>query len=194
MKKETDFNIEIIRLHWFESNLNSQSDLKKLKEENDLDAQGEILVKIGGNIISEPNLSLSLSTAGLFLMRTCFENYKPNQYNNKLIPHCGHSIYPSFNKQYRVNINGCDIGYEWNITHQENIIIHKSLDGYTSKILKNEYFKIIEKFTDKIEKFYKNSKPKEKPKEENEREEFEQFWLEWNELKNKITTHNTVQN
>ncbi|WP_405605885.1 hypothetical protein [Polaribacter sp. Asnod1-A03] len=192
MNKENDFDIEIIRLHWFESNSNSQSGLKKLKEENDLDAHGEILVKIGGEIISEPNLSLSLSTAGLFLMRTCFENYNPNQYNNKLIPHCGHSIYPSMNKPYRVNIYGCDIGYDWNISHQENIITHKTLNGNTSEIKKNEYFKLVKNITDKIENFYKNSKAKEKPKDETEREGFEQFWLEWKELKKKITTHNNV--
>lgn len=192
MKKENDFNIEIIRLHWFESNSNSQSDLKKLKEENDLDAQGEILVKIGGKIISESNLSLSLSTAGLFLMRTCFEDYTPNQYNNKLIPHCGHSIYPSLNKPYRVNIFGCDIGYDWNIYHQGNMITHKTLNGYKSEIGKNEYFQLIQNMTDKIEIFYKNSKPKVKPKDETERKGFEQFWLEWKELKKRITTHNNV--
>ena len=65
---KSDFEIDIKRLHWFESSLSTESNSITLKEEDNLDAQGEVLVKIGGIIISKPNTSLSISTAGLFLM------------------------------------------------------------------------------------------------------------------------------
>ena len=54
---------------------------------------------------------------------------------------------------------------------------------------KFEYFEIVNKFSDKVEEFYKKSKPKRKPKDEIERKGYEEFWLEWMELKNKINNY-----
>jgi hypothetical protein len=120
-------------------------------------------------------------------MRTVNENYEIGEYGSQLIPCCGHFLMADENDDEFVIILGCPNGIDWRIRHIENNQIkHIAENGEEGIIGKEAYRKLIIEFASQVEKFYKESKPKEIPEDEFDKKGYEAFWKEWSILKQKI--------
>lgn len=170
---ENVFEIRILKLHW-------------IKEENpddkeDLCLHGKLFVKIGNEILSDlESGSWTLSAASLFLLRTLKMDYKLNDFENFLIPCCGHSIIIEENKPL---VLGCSLGIEWTIQHTEDgFVKHISQNGSEATITEEEYRKTVFDFVDAVQQFYKDN-PRILPNDEFELQGYNAFWKEWEKLR-----------
>jgi len=173
--QKNNFEIKLIDLFW----------LKSGDEENDLYAHGHVYVKIGDEIVCDENtLDVTVTAAGLYLLRSLSENYKKGNYDSQLLPCCGFVTY--FDENLRPAISGCPAGIDWTITHlTEDLIQHTSDNGNSAIIKIEDYKKMVYDFVDKVEEFYQSSLPKILPKDEFELGAYEEIWEEWRELRNK---------
>jgi hypothetical protein len=170
------FDLKIIDLHW----------IKNEDDPNDLCAHGHVYLKIGDEIVSDGETGdWTLSSTALSLMRTIEQDYKKNDYDNQLLPCCGHFIIAD-DKEETVTIQGCDTGINWTITHRNETVEHQTDKGEKAIIKKGDYRKIVFSFADKVEQFYKDSQPKIIPTDDFDRKGYLTFWKEWRRLRNKI--------
>ena len=175
---QTGFEIKIIRQHWI------NDDGKDDKE--DLCSHGEVYIRIGKEELSTKSSgSWTLSVAGLYLLRSLEQDCKLDQFSNQLIPCCGHFMIPNEGGENYVTITGCPNGVDWKIKHTNEEVIFESVNGTTGKLAFKDYKDIVIGFTNEIERFYGNPKDKIVPEEEFDKNGFNQFWAEWEELKNK---------
>ncbi len=180
------FKIKILRQHWIKDD--GENDIE------DLCSHGELFLQIGNKVLSDTESgSWTLSATGLYLLRTLNIDYSKGDFDNQLIPCCGHMIIPSDDKNY-VTIWGCPEGIDFSIKHNNgNVIItyKKEIKAITS--FENYKTQILD-LTDEIEIFYGDPNKKDVPKDEFEQKGFKQFWSEWTELKTKWknTVHNTI--
>ena len=86
-----------------------------------------------------------------------------------------------------VNILGCPNGIDWTIIHKENNKIKFITEKRTeAEIYFNNYKNIVLEFADKIEEFYKKSKPKIVQQENDfNLKGYSAFWNEWHLLRTK---------
>ena len=179
-----EFEIKILRQHWISDD--------GLDDKADLCSHGVLFVRIGDEILSDQNsASWTLTATGLYLLRTLKTDYNVGDFDNYLIPCCGHFLIPDDNKNY-VTISGCNDGVDWNIQHKNGSVKMTSEKGTVGIIKFEEYKKAVLDFTDQIELFYGDPKEKEVPDDEFDQNGFRQFWAEWTELKTgwKKTAHN----
>ncbi len=172
----SDFNIEIIDLHW----------LKNEDDPTDLCAHGHLYLKIGTQIISEYETGdWTLSSTALSFLRTIENNYVKDEYSNQLLPCCGYFFIAS-EDQKTVIIQGCNIGIDWKIIHQDNNTIKHIFDnGYEVIIDKEKYKKKVIGFADKIEQFFNDSQTKIIPSDDFDRRGYLAFWKEWRDLRDR---------
>jgi hypothetical protein len=173
-----DFEIKILRQHWIQDN---GSD-----DKHDLCSHGEVFIRVGSEELSNRESgSWSLSTAGLFLLRSLEQDCNFGEFENQLIPCCGHSIYPNEDKKDFALIMGCGDGVDWKINHLKDRVAFETATGTKAELLFEEYRKMVLEFTDEIEEFYGNPNNKVLPDDEFEKDGFNQFWTEWREKKDK---------
>ncbi|MEC5158623.1 hypothetical protein [Chryseobacterium sp. MP_3.2] len=172
---DNQFQIKVSNLHW----------LPNTTEENDLCAHGNVFLKIGDEIVcDETNLEFTVSATALYLLRSLTENYSKDDYGSQFIPCCGFFTY--FDKNDRPVISGCPSGIDWKIQHiDENIVKHISEKGTEATISMDNYQKQVFEFADKVEKFYKESKPKIIPDDDFERGAYNEIWEEWRNIRNR---------
>ncbi|MGW9629650.1 hypothetical protein ACWGST_03035 [Agromyces sp. NPDC055520] len=76
-------------------------------------AHGEVQLRVGDkDLVSSDDGELTLTAAGLFLLRTLEANYEPGGEladQNQLLPHCGFFVYPDGD---RCSISGCTQGVD----------------------------------------------------------------------------------
>ena len=180
------FEIRILRQHWIKDD--------GLDDKDDLCSHGDLYLKIGDEILSnsESN-SWCLSATGLYLLRTLKQDYSIGDFENYLVPCCGHFMVPDDEKNY-VIICGCNNGIDWNIKHNNKNIELRTEKGTTGIITFEQYKNLVLDFTDKVEGFYGDPNQKKVPNEEFDQNGFRQFWSEWTDLKTewKKTTYNTI--
>ena len=185
-KTESVFEIKILRQHWIKDD--------GLDDKCDLCSHGELFLKIGNTVLSNSESdSWALSATGLYLLRTLTDDYSIGDFENYLLPCCGHFMIPDDNKNY-VIIQGCNLGIDWNIKHINKTVEIITENGDKAIIGFEEYKTKILDFTDEIELFYGDPNQKVVPEDDFDQNAFRQFWAEWTELKTKwrSTVHNTV--
>ena len=177
-----NFKIEILKLHWLEN----------YDDPDDRCLHGKIRVSIGSEIVAknsdEEDDWYSLSAMALHLLRTLENNHtNKTQVAQCLIPTEGHHIDHKDN-EFQVHIetaypmaDGCN----WWITHSENIITIETEKGNLTTIPFEVYKQQILNFVDRIEDFYKESRPKNLPENNYDREGYLKFWNEWNTRRKK---------
>ena len=172
---ENSFEIEILKFHWI--NKDDPND------KQDLCLHGEIFIRIGDEILSDfESGSWTLSAASFFLLRTLKTDYKPDDFENQLIPCCGHFIVAEENKP--VFIYGCPNGIDWSIKHiTGRQVKHISQKGSEATITEEEYRMIVFDFADKVEQYYKDN-PRVLPEDEFDLQGYKGFWRDWKYLRN----------
>jgi hypothetical protein len=167
---ENEFDIEILDLNW----------IKHVDDPTDLCAHGSVYVRIADKIIAseKDGDGWTLSAAAINLMRTLERNYKPADFAGQLIPCCGFFLVANDEGDY-VDICGCPSGFDWSIQHEGNLVRHIADTGEQALIDKAKYQRMVLRFADKVQQFYKDSKPKTLPADEFDRRGYEAFWAEW---------------
>jgi len=169
-------DLRIIDLHW----------IKNEDDPNDLCAHGHVYLKIGNEIVSDKETGdWTLSSTALSLLRSIEKDYKKNNYDNQLLPCCGH-FFIADDQEETVTVQGCDTGIDWTITHINGTVEHVTDKGEKGVIEKEKYKKLIFDFADKVEFFYKESRPKEIPTDNFDKKGYLTFWKEWRRLRNEI--------
>lgn len=170
------FEIKILDFHWIDEN--------NPDDKEDLCLHGRLFVRIGNEILSDfDSGSRTISAASLFLMRTVIMDYKPGDFENLLIPCCGHFIIAEENEP--VLIPGCPDGIEWTIQHTGNgFVRHISDNGSEATITEEEYQEIVFGFADKVGQFYRDH-PRILPVDEFGLRGYNGFWKEWRILRSK---------
>jgi len=83
-----------------------------------------------------------------------------------------------------VSIMGCGNGIDWEILNlPNNMVKHISESGQEVTIDIEEYKKLVLDFADKVEEFYKTSKPKLIPEDDFAKSGYLTFWREWKALR-----------
>ena len=172
---ENLFEIKILKCHWI------PEDNPENKE--DLCLHGKIFIRIGDEILSDiESDSWTLSAASLFLLRTLNMDYEPGDFENLLIPCCGHFIVAEDNKP--VAVLGCPGGIEWTIKHiVGGLVRHISNNGSEAIISEEEYRKMVFDFSDRAEQLYIDN-PRILPSNEFDLQGYNGFWKNWKELRN----------
>ncbi|MFS0636912.1 hypothetical protein AB1K84_13500 [Mesobacillus foraminis] len=172
----TDFELYISKQFWIGL------------EEEDVCSHGEIYLKVGGTIITQPgvNEQWGISESALALLRTLSKNYVSNPENEEgLIFHgCG-----------TILMMGCPISIHWSVFHIEDQIILKDFikvavidpkegrihyPGLQVTMTKKDYENIILTFALQAKNFFKNSNKKHIN--DTDKEMYQSFWNEYNEL------------
>ncbi|MBA5791169.1 hypothetical protein H1R17_00500 [Flavobacterium sp. xlx-214] len=167
------FYIKVTNLHW----------IKNFDDEDDLCAHGNVIVKIGDEIICDENsLDFTIFATALYLLRSLSKNYKKGDYDSQFLPCCGFFTY--FDENGSPMISGCPNGIDWTIEHINNHQIKHTSENGTEAIINIEDYKImVYEFVDKIEEFYAISKPKRIPEDEFDRGSYLEIWEEWKKLR-----------
>ena len=179
--QDKQFDIEILDIHWLENT----------PEEIDLCAHGHVKVTIGNEIIvdqREKENHWTLSAMAIHLLRTIENNHNSeNLVGEHLIPCCGHHI-DHLESSTEVHIQGCFTGINYWVKHIDQGI-KLTTEAKTEVIIsKIEYENVITNFVDKVEDFYKISKPKQMPDDNYDRTGYELMWKEWKRRRAKINT------
>ena len=173
-----NFELDIVRQHWIKDD--------GIYDKNDLCSHGEVYIKIGSEELSDKDAgSWSLSTAGLFLMRSLEQDSGFQENANYMVPCCGHSIYPLENETKLVIVPGCNSGVDWKVKHVDDLIELTTERGTKARLRFDQYKNMVLAFADEVESFYGDPKEKNVPSDEYEEEGFTRFWDEWNALKRK---------
>lgn len=172
---KTDFEINLLRLHWTTDN--------GADEPEDQCIHGEVFIRVGNEIVSDKESgSWSIGVTALYLLRCLTEDYYPDKFGNYILPCCGHFMIPDEDDNY-VTIQGCNIGKEWTIKHHKKSVEWISENGVSGSLSKSEYHNVIIKLISEIELFYNQSTPKHTPKDNFDKTAWQQYWAEWNKLK-----------
>jgi len=173
---QTDFEIKILRQHWVKDD--------GLDNKVDLFSHGEVYIRIGSEELStKESSSWTLSTTGLYLLRSLGQDCKNADFGSQLVPCCGHFMIPNENGENYVTIIGCPNGIDWEIKHMDGDVFFESLTGSTGRIPFNQYKEMVFKFVEDIEVFYGNPDEKILPDDDFDVSAFKQFWAEWHDLK-----------
>ena len=166
------FEIELLEIHW----------LEETPEEIDLCAHGQVRVRIGSEIIvdrKEKEIYWTLSAMSVHLLRTIENNHNPeNLVGEHLIPCCGHHI-DHLENSTEVHIQGCFTGINFWVQHIDQNIMLTTESKTEILIPKNVYEIEIKNFVDKVEEFYKISKPKQLPDDNYDKIGYKMMWKEW---------------
>lgn len=176
---KSEFELRILRQHWIQDDGRDN--------ENDLCSHGEVYLRIGDEELSNHDSgSWTLSTTGLYLMRSINNNYEVGSYGSQLLPCCGHCFIADPEKESVILI-GCPRGIDWRIIQIKNEAVkHISASGAEGIISKTNYQRLVLKFVNEVEEFYQKNQPKKMPEDEFDRMGYEAFWNEWNRLKQRI--------
>jgi len=179
-----NFKIELKKIHW----------LASYGEDDDLDrcAHGKVTVIIGDEIIADNSEDEDdfwcLSAMAFHLLRTLdMSHTEESKVGDCLVTASGHHIDHHKNDPYvHIETEYCaGYGKNWWVIHEEDTI---KLETESSKVIGisfNHYKEEVLSFVDKVEAFYKNSKPKILPDDHYDKEGYLKFWKEWNERRAK---------
>ena len=157
------FSIDVYDLYW----------LSGPQEETDLCAHGSIRIRIGDAVLEDNGLSVS--AAGLHLLRSLTEDHEPDDYA-KLFPLDGFSWTPDGDSIY---LGGCpNAGFDGYVTHEDDMVCI-TLEGLPpQRIPLAEYRMQVLTFVDQVAAFFRQSKPK-VVTDELDKLWYPRFWDEW---------------
>jgi len=179
------FNIELKKIGWLE-NFGDQDNL-------DLCAHGIVFITIGNEIVAdntENNFDCALTATSLHLLRSLESNHTENSpVGERLIPGEGHCLIPIDNNSVHVVTAYPNVtGWNWWVIHEQDKV-RLITESKKETIISFESYKIqVINFVDKVDEFYKISKPKILPhNDENEKEGYLRLRSEWKKIRNKYT-------
>ncbi|MBZ9626297.1 hypothetical protein G9F71_026180 [Clostridium sp. FP2] len=176
------FVINILDLYWTHGE-NDEED-----NPEDLCLHGDVYVRIGEEIVAD-NYSCTVSSTGLYLLKSLKENHVLGESQNQMLPCCGFFIIPN-DVDDTVEISGCPTGVDWSVLHTNDYVKLITEKGNEVDIELNSYREIVFSFVDKIEDFYRKCQEKNIPQKHIPTNDFEyngyiKFWREWSNRKNK---------
>lgn len=182
--KNIEFKIELKKIHWLD-NYGEHDNL-------DLCAHGKIHVTINNEtIVDNSDLSndwWSLTATSLHLLRTLEMNHTSEKpVGDCLIPGEGHHIDHHKNNPL-VHIETAFPmvkGRNWWVFHENNEVKLVTQSSKETIIPFEHYKNEVLCFVDKIQDFYKKSKPKTLPEDEYDKEGYLKLWKEWETRRNK---------
>lgn len=123
---------------------------------DDLCLHGFVKMQIGDAIIKDYG---TVSATALCLLRTLEKDKIMSDEQIQMIPCCGNTLIANDDLS-EVEIIGCDTGTDWSVIHMGDKvkIVLQSGDEFFIPI--SEYKSEVFKFADKVETFYKQSKPR----------------------------------
>lgn len=158
------FVIDILDLYW----------IGRVKDNyQDLCLHGEVSIKIG-----DENYDCTVSSTGLYLLKSLKADHIIRESCNQMLPCCGNFFIPSETDD-TVEISGCNTGIDWTVLHRDGDIILITNKGNEVTIDYNSYVETVFRFVDEIESFYKKCTEKSVPTDEYERNGYIKFWREW---------------
>lgn len=172
------FKIELKKIHWLES----YGD----QDEDDRCAHGKVCVTIDDEIIvdnsSDPNDWWSLTAMALHLLRTLEMNHtSENPVGDCLVPNEGHHIDHHQNDPvvHIETVYPMVKGKNWWVIHQDSEVKLITESSNETIVPFDDYKSEVLTFVDKIQNFYKTSKPKILPEDEYDKEGYIKLWREW---------------
>jgi len=165
-----NFSIEIKNQRW----ITERSD-----NLYDVCSHGDVIVKIGNEILSDTELALNTST--LYLLRTLTQNHVADFGNPtkdfSLLPCCGNTLIAEDNSE-NVYVITCPYGADFSVEHKNGQVKLTTENGANVIIPFEEYKKVAHDFADKVEAFY-DSQPPRLFNHDYEQQGYEKFWNEW---------------
>lgn len=119
---------------------------------------GKVIFKINENLLSDET-EWCISASAYRFLHTLFENHFIGS-EDFLIPHCGHTMIPSEDKN-SVNIIGCNTGIDFSIIHEQENITIVTADNTEYQVPFADYKNAIISFVKQVMDFYQSSPPRE---------------------------------
>jgi hypothetical protein len=146
---------------------------------DDLCSHGDIRLVIGGRVIAPGDGSgdYAISTSALALLRTLESDHSPRfpVVPTVLVMHCGGLLMTS-----------CPYGIDWTVSHRGGRVLiadvikdeRETFDGLSAEVPADEYRRQIAAVAATAKEFFSSV---EKSLDDSTREEFEEFWREYDE-------------
>ena len=120
----------------------------------------------------------TVSAAALNLLKTLTQDKIMNRWDIQMVPCCGHFLIASADLQ-EVEIIGCDSGLDWSVIHEGGRVRFILPSGHEEAESLGAYREEVFRFVDKIEAHYLACRPKERPRDDFDRNGYIAFWNEW---------------
>ena len=144
-------------------------------------AHGTVVLAVDGKALVTPaDGSLTLSAAGLYLLRTLQHDHAPADNvsdGNALFPCCGYIALPS-SGVFPVFCMGCPSGREVTVIHQGDDVLLDAGDG-PCRVSLEEWRQAVLAFVDVVDGFYARCSPKHPATDPEEARGWALFWAEW---------------
>lgn len=144
-------------------------------------AHGTVMLAVDGKALVTPaDGSLTLSAAGLYLLRTLQHDHGPADNvsdGNALFPCCGYIALPS-SGMFPVFCIGCPGGRDVTVTHQGDDVLLDAGDG-PCRVSLEEWRQAVLAFVDAVDAFYARCSPKHPAADAEEARGWTLFWTEW---------------
>ena len=142
-------------------------------------AHGAVRLSVGDELLVSPeDGELTVTAAGLLLLRTLEANYEPDDEladHIQLLPHCGFFVYPDGD---RCSISGCPEGVDLTVvTNGDNVTLRRG--EVTAVTTRAQWRDAVISFVRQIEAFHERSPSREAVADPFEREGWQMFWQEW---------------
>ena len=162
------FEIHATDLHW----------LPGSDETEDLCLHGHATAIIGTERLE---YDATVSATAIYLLKSLCEDHACGA-GLQMLPCCGHFLI-AYDNLSHVEIVGCDSGIDWSVLHEGDNVRLITENGGNVVIPLEKYRRAVFAFADEIKQFYLESKPKQIPTDEFERNGYLAFWNEWKELR-----------
>lgn len=136
---------------------------------------GKMVFKIGDELLSD-DAEWCVSASAYRFLHALFKNHFMGS-EDFLIPCCGHTMFPSDDKN-SVSIFGCNNGIDFDIIHEQENVIIKTADSRIFKITFNEFKDSVLVLAKQVEDFYKANPPR-KFGNDFDKDSYSAFMTEW---------------
>lgn len=159
----------------------------KLDGLDDQCIHGQIIFQINDiTFVNTSDGDLSPTTAALYLLRSLEndhtgENSLTSDSNSNIFPECGFTVWVN---KGELLIMGCENGINCDIVHADGKVRISNING-VEEVEKTEWLIAVINFAQQISAFYGSQKSKNIIEDKTDREGWELFWKEYNELLNK---------
>jgi len=164
--------LRILELSW----ISGQAD-----DADDPCAHGTVVLAVDGKALVTPaDGSLTLSAAGLYLLRTLQHDHASADHvsdGNALFPCCGYIALPS-SGAFPVFCIGCPGGRDVTVTCQGDDVLLDAGDG-PCRVSLEEWRQAVLAFVDAVDAFYARCSPKHPATDPEEARGWALFWAEW---------------
>lgn len=160
------------------------------ERERDYCIHGSVSFIIDGVELSD-DTDWCVSASAFRFLHSLFENHFMGS-EQFLIPHCGHYMVPSSDGK-TVEIYGCNLGIDFNIIHDGDLIKVQTEDKKEYSVSFDDYRDAVLSYADQITDFYRSNPPR-RLDDAFDKEVFSLFVSNWNSLYSKAKVPNNDSN